>query len=97
MSLFLLLTGLAWGLAYANGASRTIRVALVFVLGHFLLNSILISTLMFFLVGRVLGKRRQGLFGPPRAGGDDELEFGYCFDVGLHSQLCLDRRSNEVG
>lgn len=35
---------------------------------------------MYFLVGRVLGKRRQGLFGPP-VGGEDVLEFGYCFDV----------------
>ncbi|KAK4612176.1 hypothetical protein CLAFUW4_12754 [Fulvia fulva] len=80
MSLFLLLTGLAWGLAYADGFSRTIRVALVFVLGHFLAVSLLIATAMFFLVGRVLGKRRQGLFGPP-VGGEEGLEFGYCFDV----------------
>jgi hypothetical protein len=38
---------------------------------------------MFFLVGRVLGKRRQGLFGPTPAGvgGEEGLEFGYCFDV----------------
>lgn len=37
---------------------------------------------MFFLVGRVLGKRRQGLFGPP-VGDEEGLEFGYCFDVSL--------------
>jgi hypothetical protein len=38
---------------------------------------------MYFLVGRVLGKRRQGLFGPSSAGGigDEGVEFGYCFDV----------------
>lgn len=38
---------------------------------------------MFFLVGRVLGKRRQGLFGPTPSGvgGEEGLEFGYCFDV----------------
>lgn len=38
---------------------------------------------MFFLVGRVLGKRQQGLFGPTPAGvgGEEGLEFGYCFDV----------------
>ena len=55
-------------------------MALVFVLGHFLAVSLIIATAMFFLVGRVLGKRRQGLFGPP-VGGEDGLEFGYCFDV----------------
>ncbi len=39
---------------------------------------------MYFLVGRVLGKRRQGLFGPgPVAAEGEGLEFGYCFDVSL--------------
>ncbi|KXL47057.1 hypothetical protein M433DRAFT_149317 [Acidomyces richmondensis BFW] len=86
LSLFFLLTGLAWGLAYADGLGRTVKVALVFVLGHFLGTSILVATLMFFLVGRVLGKRRQGLFGPP-SGGEDALEFGYCFDVSIRAFL----------
>lgn len=86
LSLFLFLTGLAWGLAYADGFGRTLRVALAFVLVHFLGTSLSVSVAMYFLVGRVLGKRRQGLFGPPSGGGlnagDDALEFGYCFDVG---------------
>lgn len=83
LSLFLFLTGLAWGLAYAEHFSSTLWIALVFVLGHFLLTSLIVSTAMFFLVGRVLGKRRQGLFGPapPSGLGDETLEFGYCFDV----------------
>lgn len=82
LSLFLFMTGLAWGLAYTTGFGP-IRVALAFVLGHFLATSLLVSTLMYFLVGRVLGKRRQGLFGPsPTGGGEEGLEFGYCFDVG---------------
>ena len=78
------MTGLAWGLAYTTGFGP-VRVALAFVLGHFLLTSLLVSTLMYFLVGRVLGKRRQGLFGPGPAGvgGEEGLEFGYCFDVSL--------------
>lgn len=80
------MTGVAWGSAYADGVGPTIRIALVFVLGHFLGTSLLVSTLMYFLVGRVLGKRRQGLFGPPTSG-EEGLEFGYCFDV------CLSRPS----
>jgi hypothetical protein len=76
------MTGVAWGSAYADGVGPTIRIALVFVLGHFLGTSLLVSTLMYFLVGRVLGKRRQGLFGPPTSG-EEGLEFGYCFDVRL--------------
>lgn len=85
LSLFLFLTGLAWGLAYANSVGQTIRITLVFVFGHFAGFSLAIATLMFFLVGRVLGKRRQGLFGPP-AGGEEGLEFGYCFDVSQYSE-----------
>nr|POE98297.1 protein unc-50 like a [Quercus suber] len=80
LSLFLFLTGIAWGIAYANTVSQTIRVALFFVFIHFLGASLIVATLMFFLVGRVLGRRRQGLFGPP-VGGEEALEFGYCFDV----------------
>ncbi|KAK5173127.1 uncharacterized protein LTR77_003249 [Saxophila tyrrhenica] len=88
LALFLLLTGLAWGLAYTSGASGPIRVALVFVLGHFLGTSLAVSTLMYFLVGRVLGKRRQGLFGPgPPGPGEEGLEFGYCFDVSIRAYL----------
>jgi hypothetical protein len=68
LSLFFLMTGVAWGSAYADGVGPTIRIALVFVLGHFLGTSLLVSTLMYFLVGRVLGKRKQGLFGPPTSG-----------------------------
>lgn len=83
LSFFLTLTGLAWGLAYADGFGRAIRVAVVFVLGHFLGSSLIVATLMFFLVGRVLGKRRQGLFGPPGDDRGEALEFGYCFDVGI--------------
>jgi hypothetical protein len=82
LSLFFLMTGVAWGSAYADGVGPTIRIALVFVLGHFLGTSLLVSTLMYFLVGRVLGKRRQGLFGPSTSG-EEGLEFGYCFDVKL--------------
>ena len=82
------MTGVAWGSAYADGIGPTIRIALVFVLGHFLGTSLLVSTLMYFLVGRVLGKRRQGLFGPSATGtGEEGLEFGYCFDVRLSPHL----------
>ena len=87
-SLFLVLTGLAWGLAYADGFGPTIQVAVVFVLGQFLGTSLLVATAMFFLVGRIFGKRRQGLFGA-QAGADEKLEFGYCFDVSMDAGLDL--------
>jgi hypothetical protein len=87
LSFFLLLTSFAWGLAYAEGFGRTIRITLVFIFVHFLLISLLVSTAAYFLVGRLLGpgvpglpgRRRQGLFIDPNEG--EQLEFGYCFDV----------------
>ncbi|KAI7232876.1 UNC-50 family protein [Hortaea werneckii] len=84
LSLFFWLTGLAWGLAYADGFGRAVKISFAFVLFHLLGSSVIVSTLMFFLVGKVLGKRRQGLFGPPN-GGEEELEFGYCFDVSIRA------------
>jgi hypothetical protein len=91
LSFFLLLTSIAWGLAYADRFSQTLRITLVFIFGHFLGTSLLISTLSYFLVGRLLGpgvpglpgRRRQGLFTQP--GDGDVLEFGYCFDVSIRA------------
>lgn len=87
LSFFSLLSSLAWGLAYASGASKVIRIMLVFVFVHFLVSSIVVATAAYFLVGRLLGpgvpglpgRRRQGLFTSPGEG--EQLEFGYCFDV----------------
>ncbi|KAF4556210.1 UNC-50-like protein [Elsinoe fawcettii] len=94
LSFFLLLTALAWGLAYADGVSRTIKIVLVFIFGHFLATSLVVSTAMYFLVGKFLGpgvaglpgrSRRAGLFGPPGGGPGEQLEFGYCFDVSIRA------------
>ncbi|KAF2501638.1 UNC-50 family protein [Lophium mytilinum] len=91
LSFFLLLTSLAWGLAYADGFGRTVRITLVFIFIHFLALSLLIATAFYFLVGRLLGpgvpglpgRRRQGLFTQP--GEEEQLEFGYCFDVSIRA------------
>jgi hypothetical protein len=66
---------------------------LMFVFVHFLLLSLLVSTLFYFLVGRLLGpgvkglpgRRRQGLFNVEDGDGDNELEFGYCWDVAIRA------------
>ncbi|TKA39655.1 hypothetical protein B0A54_08292 [Friedmanniomyces endolithicus] len=92
LALFCLLAGLAWGIAYAPNTLATLRITAVFVLVHFLGVSLLVATGMYFLVGRVLGRRRrQGLFGPPGDAvgdaGEEVLEFGYCFDVAIRAFL----------
>lgn len=69
-------------MAYANSAGQIIQITLVFVLLHFLGLSLLTSLAIYFGISRALGKRQQGLFGPP-SGGEEGLEFGYCFDVCL--------------
>jgi hypothetical protein len=93
LSFFLLLTSLAWGLAYSSGFSHILRISLVFIFVHFLLLSLLIATLFYFLVGRLLGpgvkglpgRRRQGLFNMEQGGEQDQLEFGYCWDVAIRA------------
>ena len=93
LSAFQLLTGIAWGIATQGHAGPTLRLTLMFIFVHFLLSSLVIATLAFLLIGRLLGPggkglpsrmRRRGLFGEEGGGRDGEaedLEFGYCFDV----------------
>ncbi|KAL6707420.1 hypothetical protein ACN47E_004199 [Coniothyrium glycines] len=91
LSLFLTLTSLAWGFAYADGFTQTLHVALVFLFGHLLLLSLVIATLFFFLVGKLLGPgsslpgRRRGLYNLGEQSGNEELEFGYCWDVAIRA------------
>lgn len=88
LSFFMLLTGVAWGIAYTNSVGAIVRLTLLFVFVHFLAVSLLVATAAFFLVGRLLGpgiaglpgrRRQPGLF--TQAGEGEQLEFGYCFDV----------------
>lgn len=85
---FMLLTGIAWGIAYTSSIGATVRVTLLFVFVQFLFLSLVVATAAYFLVGRLLGpgiaglpgrRRQQGLF--TREGQEESLEFGYCFDV----------------
>lgn len=84
----MLVTSIAWGIAYTSSVGATVRLMLLFIFVHFLLISLLVATAAFFLVGRLLGpgiaglpgrRRQQGLF--IREGEGESLEFGYCFDV----------------
>lgn len=94
----MLLTGIAWGIAYTTSIGSTIRLTLLFVFVHFLAVSVVVATVAYYLVGRLLGpgiaglpgrRRQQGLF--TREGEGEQLEFGYCFDVSgvVGKRLCL--------
>ncbi|KAJ0417181.1 UNC-50 [Aspergillus carlsbadensis] len=97
LSFFLLLTALAWGLAYAPSFGSIVRLSLLFIFLHFIGSSLLVSTIGYFIVGRLFGpngaaasitglrirgRRRGAAQGLfTQPGEKDQLEFGYCFDV----------------
>ncbi|RDW87179.1 unc-50 family protein [Aspergillus mulundensis] len=97
LSFFLLLTALAWGLAYAPSFGSTMRLFFFFVVVHFIGSSLLVSTIGYFVIGRLFGpngaaasitglrirgRRRGAAQGLfTQPGEKDQLEFGYCFDV----------------
>ncbi|KAK7193055.1 hypothetical protein DPSP01_007601 [Paraphaeosphaeria sporulosa] len=94
LSAFQLLTSLAWGFAYASSAPSVLKITLVFIFVHFLLSSLVISTINFFLIKYLLGPnskilpgKRRGLYDLSANDGEgkEELEFGYCWDVAIRA------------
>ncbi|EED14086.1 integral membrane protein, putative [Talaromyces stipitatus ATCC 10500] len=57
LSFFLLLTALAWGLAYSPSFGSIFRLSILFVFVHFIGTSLLISTIAYFAVGRIFGPK----------------------------------------
>ncbi|KAE8547999.1 hypothetical protein TMatcc_009834 [Talaromyces marneffei ATCC 18224] len=55
LSFFLLLTALAWGLAYSPSFGSIFRLSILFVFVHFIGTSLFISTIAYFIVGRIFG------------------------------------------
>lgn len=89
LSFFMALTGIAWGVATAPSAGGVIRLMLIYVFIHLIFFSLLVATIEYFLVGRLLGRRAgrgRGLFTQlGREGEGEGLEFGYAFDVAIRS------------
>lgn len=93
LSGFLILTGAAWGTAYGKGVGATLHIMLSFIFLHFVLLSLALAAISYFIVGRLLGpgvkglpgRRRQGLFNMESGEGKEELEFGYCWDVAIRA------------
>ncbi|CAL5866600.1 uncharacterized protein PFLUO_LOCUS809 [Penicillium psychrofluorescens] len=55
LSFFLLLTALAWGLAYTPSFGAIVRLLFFFIFIHFIGSSLLISTIGYFVIGRLFG------------------------------------------
>ncbi|OGE54305.1 hypothetical protein PENARI_c006G08459 [Penicillium arizonense] len=55
LSFFLLLTAFAWGLAYTPSFGAIVRLTLLFVFVHFIGSSLLISTVGYFVIGKLFG------------------------------------------
>ncbi|KAJ5152879.1 uncharacterized protein N7482_009357 [Penicillium canariense] len=55
LSFFLLLTALAWGLAYTPSFGAIVRLSLLFIFVHFIGSSLLISAIGYFAIGRLFG------------------------------------------
>lgn len=55
LSFFLLLTALAWGLAYTPSFGAIIRLSLLFVFLHFIGSSLFVSAIGYFVIGRLFG------------------------------------------
>ncbi|PYI30804.1 UNC-50 [Aspergillus indologenus CBS 114.80] len=55
LSFFLLLTALAWGLAYAPSFGSIVRLSLIFIFVHFIGSSLLVSTLGYLMIPRLFG------------------------------------------
>ncbi|KAF3316064.1 hypothetical protein TWF173_002842 [Orbilia oligospora] len=84
LSFFLLLTSIAWGLAYTPSFLSIARLALVLTFVHFLSGALLVATAGWYLAGRFLRKGRTGRFGTTPSA-DGELEWAYCFDVAVRA------------
>jgi hypothetical protein len=55
LSFFLLLTAFAWGLAYTPSFGAIIRLTFLFVFVHFIGSSLVISTIGYFIIGKLFG------------------------------------------
>ncbi|KAJ5053582.1 hypothetical protein NUH16_010655 [Penicillium rubens] len=55
LSFFLLLTAFAWGLAYTPGFGAIMRLTFLFVVVHFIGSSLFVSTIGYFIIGRLFG------------------------------------------
>lgn len=63
-----------------------LRLMLTLVIGHFLATSLLFAAAGYFLAGKFLKVRGMGGLGRAGiVGGEGEIEFMYCFEIGVRA------------
>lgn len=86
LSFFLVLSAIAWGLAYSPSILSILKLMIYMVLIDFLATGIVIATLGWLFANRFLRQSRRGVMS---IGGEGELEWAYCFDVHCNSFLLI--------
>ncbi len=102
LTFFLVLSAVAWGLAYSPGFISIIKLILYMVVVDFLIVGVVIATIEWFIANKFFktknsnaGRIGMNNTGSSRVSGmsvgssDSELEWGYCFDVHCNSFLII--------
>ncbi|KAK7202763.1 UNC-50 family-domain-containing protein [Myxozyma melibiosi] len=89
LSGFLMLSAIAWGIAYSPGFLPIIKLMFNIVLIDFLAVGAIISTLGWVLVNKFLRQRSSGRGMMSMTQSDTKLEWAYCFDVHCNSFLII--------
>ncbi|KAK9464436.1 UNC-50 [Lipomyces arxii] len=88
LSGFLMLSAIAWGVAYSPGFLPILRLMFNIVLIDFLLVGSIVATAGWFLAGRFLKHRStRGVMSMSQQ--DTNLEWAYCFDVHCNAFLII--------
>lgn len=91
LSAFLVLSAIAWGLAYSPGFGSILKLMVYMVLVDFLAVGLVVATVGWLFANRFLRQQRAG--GPAGAatafGGEGVLEWAYCFDVHCNAFLVI--------
>ncbi|KAI5806282.1 UNC-50 [Geopyxis carbonaria] len=86
LTFFLTLTAIAWGLAYVPSFGSIVRLIFSLVFLHFLFTSLVFAATGYFLCGKFLKvPASEGLGRAGITSGSGEMEFMYCFEIGVRS------------
>ncbi|KAK9471266.1 UNC-50 [Dipodascopsis tothii] len=87
LSLFLVLSAVAWGVAYAPGFGPVVKLMFNMVLVDFLGMGVIVSTVLWAVAGRFL--KQANARGVMNIGAEGTLEWAYCFDVHCNGFLVI--------